>query len=143
MSLNPNRPFFLSWLQSLCFGKEKKSHMPIEYALVAEGSEILAEEPATEKHLSGIAKLILAKIPKHNHKRTYQEERNNFHYKYSGTHVFLCVADRDYPLRICFAFLDDLETRYLQQGGRNLRAVVKERIVRGPVFRISPVARQP
>jgi vesicle-associated membrane protein 7 len=101
--------------------------MPIEYALIAEGTEVLAEEPASEKNLANIARLILGRIPKHNHKRTYQEDRYNFHYKYSGTHVFLCVADRDYPMRICFAFLDDAEQRFLQ-GSRNLRGMIKERI---------------
>lgn len=101
--------------------------MPIEYALIAEGTEALAEEPASEKNLANISRLILGKIPKHNHKRTYQEDRYNFHYKYSGTHVFLCVADREYPMRVCFAFLDDIEQRFLQ-GSRNLRGMLKERI---------------
>jgi hypothetical protein len=49
--------------------------MPIEYALVAEGDQVLAEEPSSEKHHSSISKLILGRIPKQNHKRTYQEER--------------------------------------------------------------------
>ena len=72
----------------------------------------------------------MAKIPKHDHRRTCLEEQVYFHYKVSGNLVFLCVADRDLPARICFAFLDDIEARLLERGRDSLEAVLRERMVR-------------
>jgi hypothetical protein len=104
-----------------------KNPQGIEYCLIATKSRVdeqqqqqqpvfdtLGEYPTNKKPLADTVVMLLAKIPRQNHKRTLTQSLHHFHYKVSGDMCFFCVSKADYPMRICFAFLDDLETQYLR-----------------------------
>eukprot|EP00695_Tsukubamonas_globosa_P001267 TRINITY_DN223_c0_g1_i1.p1 TRINITY_DN223_c0_g1~~TRINITY_DN223_c0_g1_i1.p1 ORF type:complete len:204 (-),score=76.84 TRINITY_DN223_c0_g1_i1:70-681(-) len=101
--------------------------MTILYALISEGTEVVVENPDSEKKLGETARVIIAKVPKQNHKRTYTHEKYNFHYKYSGTRIYLCVADPQFPMRVCYAFLDDVEQKY-GANPRGFKSTLRERM---------------
>lgn len=101
--------------------------MPIKYALIAEGSDILAEDPTSEKQLAETSRAVLSKIERKNQKRTLTHGGVNYHLKYSGSFLYICVADADYPLRVCYAFLDDIEKTSLSNP-RNLRSILRSKI---------------
>eukprot|EP00694_Reclinomonas_americana_P007199 EC798143.1.p2 GENE.EC798143.1~~EC798143.1.p2 ORF type:complete len:159 (+),score=76.49 EC798143.1:132-608(+) len=73
------------------------------------GDDVLAEEPSSARQHAQIARQVVSKIERKNQKRTLTQGGVNFHVKYSGTYLFLCVADADFPLRVCYKFLDDIE----------------------------------
>ena len=49
--------------------------MPIQYSLIAEGDDILAEEPASAREHASIARQIIAKIERKNHKQTLTQKK--------------------------------------------------------------------
>ncbi|KAL9657298.1 hypothetical protein ABK040_011518 [Willaertia magna] len=60
---------------------------------------------------------ITEKISHLNHKRTLTQSIYSYHYKVTDNkYVFMCCADSECPLRICYNFLDDLETQYKRLG---------------------------
>ena len=57
------------------------------------------------------------KVSHMNHKRTLTQTSLNFHYKVSDNkYIFIVCADAECPMRICYNFLDDLETQYKRHG---------------------------
>ncbi|KAF0973640.1 hypothetical protein FDP41_008067 [Naegleria fowleri] len=60
------------------------------------------------------------KVSHTNHKRTLTQGSLNFHYKVvDNKYIFVVCADSECPLRICYNFLDDLETQFKRQGFDN------------------------
>ena len=49
--------------------------MPIQYALIAEGDDVLAEEPATARNHAAVARQIISKIERKNQKRTLTQNK--------------------------------------------------------------------
>ena len=111
----------------------KKNTHGIEYCLVAQKNRVdtsdsntndtqqptqafnpLGDYPSNKKGFGETVSMLLSRIPRQNHKRTLTQSLNHFHYKVSGEMCFFCVSKADYPMRICFAFLDDLETQFLR-----------------------------
>jgi thermostable 8-oxoguanine DNA glycosylase len=39
----------------------------------------------------------------------------HFHYKCTGRYTYFCVSTPDYPLRICFKFLDSIELNFVRK----------------------------
>lgn len=64
--------------------------------------------------------VISDKISHMNHKRTLTQQVYNFHCKVADNkYVMIVVADTECPIRICYTFLDDLETQYKRRGFDN------------------------
>lgn len=89
--------------------------MTILYSLIADiRQNFLGQYPSNKKNITDTAKIILSKIPATEHKQSYSHELYNFHYKCSGEFVYMCITTQDFPLRISFAFLDDIELHHLR-----------------------------
>jgi vesicle-associated membrane protein 7 len=70
---------------------------------------------------------MVPRIPHDNHRRTLTQSIYHFHYKVSGYYLYLCVAGAEYPMRVCFGFLDDVETKFLQNGNK-AKQLLRERM---------------
>jgi vesicle-associated membrane protein 7 len=107
--------------------------MPIVFSLIADSeNNNLGAHPANNKVMTDtIITKILPKLPQDNHKRTLTQKDLEFHYKYSGNYVYFCVAEGGYSKRICWAFIDDLETKFLQMRSPSpsqIKKLIKERV---------------
>jgi AAA15 family ATPase/GTPase len=106
----------------------------ILYALISgeKQGEILADYPKNAKALSDLVKGTLEKIPTNvEHKHTYEQENYNFNYKCNGHFVYYCLTAQDFPLRVTFAFLDDLEANHLRtrtNKNTNLNNLIKDKM---------------
>lgn len=61
---------------------------------------------------------LISKIAKHNRgnlqKRTLTQTIYHFHYKFNNSYYYCCVSKADFPLRIVYSYLDDVETQFLR-----------------------------
>ena len=46
----------------------------------------------------------------------------------SGEHVFICIAKSEAQKRVCWAFIDDMENYVLQNGTRDLRSFIRDKL---------------
>ncbi|KAL0484595.1 vesicle-associated membrane protein VAMP7 [Acrasis kona] len=93
--------------------------MPIVYAVIAEGNNIIACNPNPGKRdLREIVKLLLDHIPHQNHKKTVEHPPLNIHYhQYRPSKdlnfVVLAVTDMDFPFRVVYdKFFDNIIKEY-------------------------------
>eukprot|EP00761_Pharyngomonas_kirbyi_P012128 gb/GECH01012155.1/.p1 GENE.gb/GECH01012155.1/~~gb/GECH01012155.1/.p1 ORF type:complete len:209 (+),score=44.73 gb/GECH01012155.1/:1-627(+) len=101
----------------------------IRFALIGNSDQVVAEYPKQRKNLSETVKLIMNRTnTAHNHKRTYTQETYNFHYLCNDGTLFFCVADADYPIRICYAFLSAVQEDFINNTTRNFTKLLKEKI---------------
>ncbi|KAF7299163.1 Vesicle-associated membrane protein [Mycena indigotica] len=87
--------------------------MSLIHALVARGSTILAEHQAGKRNFSQATEKILSKIPPNDSKLTYVWEEYLFHYIKEGGLTYLVMADDSAGRRMPFAFLADLQRKFL------------------------------
>ncbi|KAJ7069941.1 VAMP/synaptobrevin-like protein [Mycena amicta] len=87
--------------------------MSLIHALVARGSNILAEHQAGKRNFSQATEKILSKIPPNDSKLTYVWEEFLFHYISEGGFTYLVMADDSAGRRMPFAFLADLQRKFL------------------------------
>jgi len=87
--------------------------MSLIHALVAQGSTILAEHQAGKRDFSQATQTILSKIPPNDSKLTYVWEEYFFHYISEGGFIYLVMADDSAERRMAFAFLADLQRKFL------------------------------
>ncbi|KAL4079936.1 synaptobrevin-domain-containing protein [Scleroderma yunnanense] len=89
--------------------------MSLLHALVARGTVVLAEyQAASGKDFSHATQTILSKIPPNNSKLTYAWEQYLFHYISEGGFVYLVMADDAAGRKVPFAFLADLQRKFLE-----------------------------
>ncbi|KAL0481513.1 vesicle-associated membrane protein 7 [Acrasis kona] len=108
----------------------------IVYACIAErdshdGStfSIIGDFPATpQKDMLDTVKTVLPRISSEPHKRTLTQTLHHYHYKVSGSFCYFCVTDPDFPIRITYNFLDDLEVKYLRTKTDKIRALIRDNI---------------
>jgi hypothetical protein len=106
----------------------------ILYAVLAErnintdGNFIIAGDNPANSPVADTVKMILPRIQFDSHKRTLTQSIYHFHYKVSGQYCYLAVTDPDFPLRITYDFLDDLETQYLRTKTTKIRTLIKDRM---------------
>jgi len=96
--------------------------MPIIYGLVARGSVVLAEYSPDTGNFTQIARQILKEVAKRQgaDRRSYAAQSSIFHYIVDEQGlVVLCMADSDAGSRIPFAYLQDIQTRFLSQFGKS------------------------
>uniref|UniRef100_A0A8H7XXR4 Synaptobrevin homolog YKT6 n=2 Tax=Psilocybe cubensis TaxID=181762 RepID=A0A8H7XXR4_PSICU len=87
--------------------------MSLIHALVAKGQTILAEHQAGKRDFSQATQTILSKIPPNNSKLTLVWEQFLFHYISEGGYTYLVMADDSAGRRMPFAFLTDLQRKFI------------------------------
>jgi vesicle-associated membrane protein 7 len=103
--------------------------MSIVYAAIAQKNEIFAEYPEREHpKLAEVCARIVAQVPlNENGKKTFEETTYKFHYKSASERVYICVGDRDAPMRRCYAFLDSVH-ELTTKDFHNPKRTLKERM---------------
>ncbi|KAJ3991566.1 VAMP/synaptobrevin-like protein [Lentinula boryana] len=94
--------------------------MSLIHALVAQGSIILAEHKGGSRDFSQATQTILSKIPPNNSKLTYVWEQYLFHYVSEGGFTYLVMADDSAGRRMPFAFLSELQRKFLEAPSSSL-----------------------
>jgi hypothetical protein len=106
--------------------------MPILYASIVEAGQVKGQYPTKGSNFEEIiTQKIVPRIETNNHRRTLTQGQYEFHYKYSGTIIYFCVAE-DTAKRTCWAFIDDIEQRFLKDtriSQSNLNKMLNTRIV--------------
>jgi hypothetical protein len=97
------RPSLLSKSQA------PKLKMPILYALVARGKNVLAEYTSAQGNFPTVTRVLLSKIPDQDGKMSYVYDSHVFHYVVDNGITFLCMADEGMKRRLTFAFLDEIK----------------------------------
>jgi len=87
--------------------------MSLIHAVVARGTLILAEHSGDKRDFSQALQTILSKIPPNDNKLTYTWEQYLFHYISESGITYLVIADAAAGRRIPFAFLTDLQHKFL------------------------------
>ncbi|KAF8622316.1 hypothetical protein AX15_007125 [Amanita polypyramis BW_CC] len=87
--------------------------MSLIHAVVARGTLIVAEHSGDKRDFSQALQTILSKIPPNDSKLTYAWEQYLFHYVSEGGVIYLVIADAAAGRRIPFAFLADLQRKFL------------------------------
>jgi hypothetical protein len=83
--------------------------MPILYALVARGKNVLAEYTSAQGNFPTVTRVLLSKIPDQDGKMSYVYDSHVFHYVVDNGITFLCMADEGMKRRLTFAFLDEIK----------------------------------
>lgn len=97
------------------------SSHPQLYGLIARGKDVLCEYTAVSGNFPTITRLLLGKIPRdQDGKRSYVYDAHVFHYLVSDGLTYLCMTDdpQQQRFRAPFAYLDDIQTRFLSMYGR-------------------------
>lgn len=87
--------------------------MSLIHAVVSRSTLIIAEHSADKRDFSQALQTILPKIPLNDSKLTYAWEEYLFHYVSEGGIIYLVIADAAAGRRIPFAFLADLQRKFL------------------------------
>jgi len=98
-------------------GVPESSTSNIIYAVVARGTNVLAQYSAERGNYEAIAARILAKVPEHNVKSFYENDSLSFNFLVSDGITYLCIAKRLYPRRLVFSFLEEIRKRFLSSYG--------------------------
>eukprot|EP01027_Heterolobosea_sp_BB2_P010069 GEZU01014819.1.p1 GENE.GEZU01014819.1~~GEZU01014819.1.p1 ORF type:complete len:167 (-),score=46.37 GEZU01014819.1:104-604(-) len=107
--------------------------MPIFYSIAAskggdgEEDEIIAEYPTTEKAFAETCRSIVAQTKLANQRQVYEQDRHRYHIKVSGRNVYICVADSDFPMRICSAFLESVASA-IENGEKKPRVMMRDKM---------------
>ncbi|KAF0975628.1 hypothetical protein FDP41_005622 [Naegleria fowleri] len=108
--------------------------MPITYSLITDGVELLGDGPKDDAALSSlIMDKIVKKVSKDTmEKRTLTSDEIEIHYKKSGNYVFFCVASKDTKKRLCWSFIDDLDSTFAAVTRKNdikgNRKMIKQKV---------------
>eukprot|EP01080_Neovahlkampfia_damariscottae_P008370 gene8370-195_t len=121
------------------FGDVKKNKKMFEYSdklnlkttTSTRLTEVISDYPKNAKSLSDLVKSVLEKIPTNvEHKHTYQHDNYNLNYKCNGHFTYFCLTSDDFPLRVTFSFLDDLETNHMRTRTtqKNFSSLIKDKM---------------
>mmetsp|Transcript_15672 Transcript_15672/g.17425 ORF Transcript_15672/g.17425 Transcript_15672/m.17425 type:complete len:230 (+) Transcript_15672:33-722(+) len=98
--------------------------MPILYAVVASGSNVLVESGDVAK-FNTLVSQILVKVQKKDRK-SYLHGGHTYNYLNNGNLTFLCVTDKDFLARVSFDFLKKIESVYSNQSSTKFTSQFKE-----------------
>ena len=91
--------------------------MTIIYSVIARESVVLAEHSTSSGNFKQISEHILRRIPPGDGKMTYVYDRYLYHYIAQDGLVFLCLAEDSFGRRIPFAFLLDIQSKFVDKYG--------------------------
>eukprot|EP01103_Thecamoeba_quadrilineata_P016130 TRINITY_DN5311_c0_g1_i1.p1 TRINITY_DN5311_c0_g1~~TRINITY_DN5311_c0_g1_i1.p1 ORF type:complete len:226 (+),score=40.21 TRINITY_DN5311_c0_g1_i1:42-719(+) len=86
--------------------------MPIIYALIARGSNILCEYSTSSGNFHLIAKKLLENISPYEPKKSYAYDHHIFNYLVDDEITYLCMSDEDFGQIVPFSFLNDIQNRF-------------------------------
>ncbi|KAL0480665.1 vesicle-associated membrane protein [Acrasis kona] len=103
---------------------------PITKVVMRQGFVPAGEYPNNKPTLAETARTILAnpKLKKGDHLRTLEQSTFHFHYKVSGEFCYMCISLPEFPRRITFEFLNDIETQFLRNRNIVLRNLLKDKM---------------
>jgi len=87
--------------------------MPILYALVADGSRVLAEHSTREGNFKAVARQLLSEIPANDDRKSYEAQDVIFSYisEQSGL-VFMCMTTVNSKALLPWVFMEDVKSRF-------------------------------
>lgn len=93
--------------------------MPLIYALVSRGPQVLAEYTAAglTGNFSTVTRVLLKKIPEGDSKLSYVYDKYIFHYQVSDQLTYLCMTDNNFQRLAAFEFLGEIRDRFLATYG--------------------------
>ncbi|CAM9551133.1 unnamed protein product [Choristocarpus tenellus] len=91
--------------------------MPIVYALVARGKDVLAEYTATTGNFPTVTRVLLSKIPGNDGKMSYVWDSFVFHYIVENGITYMCLTDEQGRRRVPFAFLEVIKCIFSGEYG--------------------------
>ena len=95
----------------------------IIYALVARGTDILAEFSATTGNFATVTRKILAKLKDPSDKKmSYLYDKHLFHFISRNGLTYLCMAEETFGRRVPFVFLEEVIRRFHACGHGRLDA---------------------
>eukprot|EP01080_Neovahlkampfia_damariscottae_P001461 gene1461-12080_t len=91
--------------------------MPILYGLVIKQDEVQGDYPSDKKKLrETIMEKIFPKLAPSDHRRTLTQKAVEFHYKKENGNTVFCVATEDTKKRVCWNFIEQIESEYNDLG---------------------------
>lgn len=97
----------------------------IIYALVVRDPDIvLSEYSRAQGNFAQITRNILSKLPRSGKYSYTYNEKFCYHYISQENIIFVCLADAEFPRRICFLFLDDIKNNFLDRYGQVVNTVI-------------------
>eukprot|EP01100_Stratorugosa_tubuloviscum_P002948 TRINITY_DN16_c0_g5_i1.p1 TRINITY_DN16_c0_g5~~TRINITY_DN16_c0_g5_i1.p1 ORF type:complete len:257 (+),score=87.41 TRINITY_DN16_c0_g5_i1:109-771(+) len=91
--------------------------MPIIYSLISRHTTILVEYSTASGNFVTVSRVILEKMPQEDTKKSYEYDDFIFHFQIHSGVTYMCMADKSFPRRICFLFLEDIKNRFLAMYG--------------------------
>mmetsp|Transcript_13650 Transcript_13650/g.34829 ORF Transcript_13650/g.34829 Transcript_13650/m.34829 type:complete len:220 (+) Transcript_13650:233-892(+) len=90
--------------------------MAILYSLVARGNVVLVEYANATGNFALVTRAILEKMPPQASpvplKKSYQYDRQTFHFILVSGITYLCMTEQSFPRRLTFAFLEDVKSKF-------------------------------
>eukprot|EP01027_Heterolobosea_sp_BB2_P012636 GEZU01018289.1.p1 GENE.GEZU01018289.1~~GEZU01018289.1.p1 ORF type:complete len:158 (-),score=17.90 GEZU01018289.1:200-673(-) len=99
--------------------------MSIQFAAIVHEQDVLAKHP---EHTHHPYELIISNLERLNRKVTLTHGEYHYHVVCEGAYLFLCVAHKDFSMKMCYALLGELKDITLR-GEKNLKAELKNRMV--------------
>jgi vesicle-associated membrane protein 7 len=84
------------------------------YSLVARGDAVLAEHTTANGNFIMVSRIILQKIPADHEgkKMSFAYDTHVFHYMVEDGVTYLCMTTDQFPRRIAFTFLNDVQSQF-------------------------------
>eukprot|EP01087_Luapelamoeba_hula_P018006 TRINITY_DN5738_c0_g1_i1.p1 TRINITY_DN5738_c0_g1~~TRINITY_DN5738_c0_g1_i1.p1 ORF type:complete len:214 (+),score=32.43 TRINITY_DN5738_c0_g1_i1:32-673(+) len=101
--------------------------MPIVFAAVAEERVVSYYHQLADGDFLSPVRLILDRMTGGNHRKTLVHENHAFHYIKDGDVVYIAVTDNEFPVRISFAFLEDIRDLF-EEGSTDFEQVLEDQM---------------
>lgn len=100
--------------------------MPIIYALVSRGQQVLAEYTSSglTGNFSTVTRVLLKKLPEQDGKMSLLYDKYMFHYLTEDELTYLCMTDRDFTRSSAFDFLQDVKKRFIATYGERAKTAI-------------------
>ncbi|CAG9332231.1 unnamed protein product [Blepharisma stoltei] len=99
--------------------------MSIIYALVVRDPDIvLCEFSRAQGNFPQITRNIISKLPRSGKFSYTYNEKFCYHYISEDNILFICLSDAEFPRRICFLFLEDIKSNFMNRYGHVVNTVI-------------------
>jgi len=97
----------------------------IIYALVVRDPDIvLSEYSKAQGNFPQITRNLLPKLPRNGKYSYTYNDSYCFHYSSRDGLVFMCLAEVEFPRRVCFMFLEDMQSNFMGRYGEVVNTVI-------------------
>jgi len=101
--------------------------MPLIYALVSRGNNVLAEYTSSglTGNFSTVSRVLLKKIPESSDSKcSYLYDKYTFHYQVNEGLIYLAMSDQNFSRQLAFTFLNDIAERFIATYGDRWRTAI-------------------